>query len=194
MKITAFAYLIILDGVLWALGVWLLIRLFRHPSRGTLLAFNSVAMANIMGLLSLAVLSVLLFIDTATRGGDTLTLTILALNVSFDLVGCSFFGCCWLYIRRRFRVVPSQIAGAGELSCVRCGWHTHHTSFMHGIDYCMSKVQCQQCGRFTKVESRGANGPQPMKCDCGGNLSREGPLFCPSCRSKIMIYHMEYIT
>ena len=33
-----------------------------------------------------------------------------------------------------------------------------------------------------------------LVCDCGGQLSRDKTIFCPKCKSKRLIYDMEYIT
>ncbi len=52
--------------------------------------------------------------------------------------------------------------------------------------------QCQKCGKFVVVEF--PVNPNMMKCDCGGELSREASVFCPECKSKNVSYRRGFIT
>tara|TARA_Y100000589_G_scaffold175292_1_gene166375 strand:+ start:2601 stop:2831 length:231 start_codon:yes stop_codon:yes gene_type:complete len=54
-------------------------------------------------------------------------------------------------------------------------------------------LQCLECGQFENLEGYDRV-PRKGKCQCGGKLSREVPVFCPTCKSKNMNYSMRYIT
>ncbi|TEA79317.1 hypothetical protein [Allopusillimonas ginsengisoli] len=89
----------------------------------------------------------------------------------------------------------SQMPGAGIICCLDCCYKQHIVSFTHGakLSDCASGYQCQSCGILTK---RGGCLDEVIEggCECGGTLSREHTIFCPKCRSKEVIYQMEYIT
>ena len=94
----------------------------------------------------------------------------------------------------------SLMGGAGTLHCSDCGFKQRITSFTHGITSgpeasCDEGFQCLSCGKFVSVHRAGNPSVTPVpRCECGGELSREHSLFCPTCRSNELHYKLEYIT
>lgn len=86
----------------------------------------------------------------------------------------------------------SILGGAGDVSCRDCGHGERITSFLHGLDWSASGYQRQQCGKLHVIDNARSM-PAPAPCDCGGTLSREDVLFCPSCRSTKLVYEMRII-
>lgn len=90
-----------------------------------------------------------------------------------------------------------KIGGAGTINCKNCSFNQDIISFIHGFSgdepTSNSGFQCQQCGKFHAIEQDMENS-QSKLCTCGGNLSRNEPLFCPVCKSTDLEYDMQYIT
>lgn len=89
-----------------------------------------------------------------------------------------------------------HVGGSGTIHCNTCGFSEKFIGFLHGFgpnSWNSSGFQCQACGKFHGVEYD-MNNSKGRKCECGGDLSREKPIFCPECKSKNMHYDMEYIT
>lgn len=72
----------------------------------------------------------------------------------------------------------------GRLICVRCYSEAEIVASSDGL-HARDGVQCQGCGKFASVPSGEA---ELGRCDCGGELSRDCVLFCPSCRSAEVEY------
>lgn len=86
--------------------------------------------------------------------------------------------------------------GAGLIKCGDCGFNQEIVSFLHwldGGDGTLSGFQCRACGKFHEAKNS-LGVPEGMKCECGGELSRDKPLFCPTCKSKKVSYKLSYIT
>jgi len=93
------------------------------------------------------------------------------------------------------RLSLRQLGGEGPLSCMACGWTDRIMVFVHGHfgePSGVLEMQCLACGRFQGVSL--ADAENPGLCRCGGSLSRDHTLFCPSCRGTELRYHMEVIT
>ena len=88
----------------------------------------------------------------------------------------------------------SRMGGAGEIACRDCGFREEITSFMHGFTSGPEASadegrQCLQCGKFRTVHLQGNSPVDSLpRCECGGELSRDHFLFCPTCRSKNLSY------
>ncbi|MEI6083553.1 MAG: hypothetical protein WCS70_04555 [Verrucomicrobiota bacterium] len=96
----------------------------------------------------------------------------------------------------------SLCGGSGSLHCKACGWADSVTCFLHGLikrskdgigrkETCLYGYQCQSCGEFSE---RKESPPESECANCGGELSRDKPLFCPKCKSRAVRYTMGYIT
>jgi superfamily II DNA helicase RecQ len=89
----------------------------------------------------------------------------------------------------------SGMGGFGRISCCECSFSEKNTSFLHGLRSAdgtrtSSKgYQCVDCGEFAAVAPE-----DDLLCKCGGNLSREHLLFCPTCKSTKLTYKMIFIT
>lgn len=92
----------------------------------------------------------------------------------------------------------SYMGGHGTVICQDCDHSEEVTSFIHGFDASSSGFQCQGCGKFSSISSeelaKANQLPKNLLCECGGNLEREKVIFCPNCKSKNLIYEMQYIT
>lgn len=89
-----------------------------------------------------------------------------------------------------------KMGGAGIIKCNDCNFNQEIISFLHGFgpnSWNNSGFQCQECGKFHEIEYD-MNNSNGKLCECGGNLSREKPLFCPNCKSTNIEYMMSYIT
>jgi superfamily II DNA helicase RecQ len=89
----------------------------------------------------------------------------------------------------------SGMGGFGRISCCECSFSEKNTSFLHGLrsadgNRTSSKgYQCVDCGEFAAVAPE-----DDLLCKCGGNLSRDHLLFCPTCKSTKLTYKMMFIT
>lgn len=88
------------------------------------------------------------------------------------------------------------IAGIGDFFCRNCTYSRGLTSAIHGFmgknNYLVA-FQCQECGNFTTI-SNDLDNENGRLCTCGGQLSRDKPIFCPQCKSKDVEFSMNIIT
>ena len=82
-----------------------------------------------------------------------------------------------------------HMGGQGTISCYDCGYKSEIVSFLHGVNNAVSGYQCQGCGSFQSLKTI-----KPLTCSCGGELSRDKPIFCPQCKSKNMEYWCSILT
>jgi hypothetical protein len=90
----------------------------------------------------------------------------------------------------------SRGSGAGIIICDDCGNNYNIICFTHGgsSHFCATQTfQCQKCGKLVNHTSEGELST-PNNCECGGEMSREEPVFCPICKSKNVQYRMKYMT
>ena len=81
-----------------------------------------------------------------------------------------------------------RMGGEGIIRCIDCDYSERIVSFLHGFgEWSSTGFQCQKCGRFHAIDD-GKENAKLIKCECGGSLEREKPLFCPKCQSKILLY------
>ena len=98
----------------------------------------------------------------------------------------------WKYSRRLY---SSRCNGASIVKCKVCGHQEKVICGIHhlGGDSYKLGYQCQKCGKHY-----GLLDPYKLKkltrCYCGGKLSRNKPLFCPECGSRIVTYQLKYLT
>ena len=85
------------------------------------------------------------------------------------------------------------MGGQGTISCYDCGYKEDIVSFLHGVNNAVSGYQCQGCGSFQSLNDS-QRAAKPLTCSCGGELSRDKPIFCPQCKSKNMGYRCTIIT
>lgn len=95
--------------------------------------------------------------------------------------------------QRSFR----QMGGAGDIVCRACGHEERIVSLLHGSEesgcgWSVVGYQCQRCWGFVKVQG-GAN-EGPLRCQCGGELSRDETVRCSACGSGDASYHLRMIT
>lgn len=92
----------------------------------------------------------------------------------------------------------TQIGGAGNLSCLECDFEKEIVSFLHGFEVnsiSSTGYQCEKCGDLKAIEGVYSNLINTKTiCKCGGELSRDNPIFCPVCKGKKLKYTMRYIT
>jgi len=92
----------------------------------------------------------------------------------------------------------SNISGVGILTCKTCSHSEKITSAVHGYTdedepWSLCSYQCQGCGKFHKVSNEMEKAGSVL-CECGGELTREKPVFCPQCKTFELSYKMSYIT
>jgi DNA-directed RNA polymerase subunit M/transcription elongation factor TFIIS len=85
-----------------------------------------------------------------------------------------------------------DMGGAGTFHCNECGHEEEIVSFLHVGRWNNTGFQCQDCGKFHEIEYDMDN-LKEKKCECGGVLDKEKPLFCPKCKTKNVSYRMNYI-
>lgn len=88
-----------------------------------------------------------------------------------------------------------EMGGAGDIVCRACGHNERIVSFLHGAEesgWYVAGYQCQRCWRFSKVQGDANEGP--LRCQCGGELSRDETVRCPACGSAGVSYHLRMIT
>ncbi len=92
----------------------------------------------------------------------------------------------------------NYMGGHGTVICKDCDHLEEVTSFIHGSKSSSSGFQCQGCGKFSSINSEQLNKANELEknliCECGGILDRGKIIFCPNCKSKNLIYQMQYIT
>lgn len=110
----------------------------------------------------------------------------------------------WLRRNRESRLKAgltfSAIGGTCNIHCSECAFSERITSFTHGYAdngerNCYEGRQCLSCGKFDVIYGQG----EPIRreerpCECGGTLSRDHKLFCPSCRTQSLSYTPGAIT
>lgn len=93
-----------------------------------------------------------------------------------------------------------ECGGAGNFICRDCGYKEKITSHLHGFTRDTNEAswtsgfQCQTCGTFQTRTSTPSKSVIDLKCECGGQIENEKPLFCPKCRSFDVEYHLTFIT
>ena len=100
------------------------------------------------------------------------------------------------HIDKDNRLYFCKMAGAGKIKCNVCDYEAEIISFLHGHGsnkWSNTGFQCQKCGKFHHIKND-LNNSRGKKCECGGNLEREKPLFCPKCKTMEMSYDFSYIT
>jgi len=87
-----------------------------------------------------------------------------------------------------------RISGHGALTCRVCGYNQELTAFIHGRDNWRKEgIQCQGCHALYAIESDERESLD-FACHCGGELSRNEPICCPVCKSRLLEYRMKYMT
>ncbi|CCG53713.1 Protein of unknown function [Flavobacterium indicum GPTSA100-9 = DSM 17447] len=82
------------------------------------------------------------------------------------------------------RLTFSKMGSIGEFSCLKC----YHTEMVASYTRLSEGYQCQSCGKFHNIE-RSVELPT---CNCGGELERNKPLFCPKCKSFSVKFSLKY--
>lgn len=87
--------------------------------------------------------------------------------------------------------------GAGRIVCHECESETPVTVFMHGSGTAHADnetgFQCQTCWQFSTIQN--ADGwSDSYTCQCGGRLSRDAIIRCPSCQSTEIDYICQEVT
>lgn len=86
-----------------------------------------------------------------------------------------------------------KMGGAGKVTCSDCNTGNEVVSFLHNMDaWSNTGFQCQTCGQFHEIVNW--KDGVTNNCNCGGNLERDEPIFCPKCKSNNVAYRMSYIT
>lgn len=85
------------------------------------------------------------------------------------------------------------MGGKGTFKCSECNFQQEIVSFLHGANWNNTGYQCQECGKFHEIILDMDNFKK-MKCECGGKLDRDRPLFCPECKTSNVFYRMSFIT
>jgi hypothetical protein len=87
--------------------------------------------------------------------------------------------------------------GGGIIRCPGCGYEEEINGSTHGfgdpVEF-FDGYQCQICGKFHTVTICGNENIILYKCDCGGELSRDKPIFCPKCKARDVSYQWTYMT
>ncbi len=99
----------------------------------------------------------------------------------------------------------SRIGGVGDIACKKCFHSEEVIGFLHGTtqsdddspstedsEWEKTGFQCQKCGKFHSIHCDMSNSKN-KKCECGGDLKRDKPLFCPRCNSFDVSYSMNFI-
>lgn len=91
-----------------------------------------------------------------------------------------------------------HMGGCGLIYCRDCQHSEKVISFVHGINSSHSGFQCQSCGNITSLTGGGRGKANQYKesliCGCGGAFDRDKVIFCPQCKSRNLLYDMEFIT
>jgi hypothetical protein len=94
-----------------------------------------------------------------------------------------------------------RMGGVGQIHCRDCEYTEEIISLIHGLNeeggnWFREGTQCQSCGKFHFVDNDelDEHGKPSYQCECGGQLERWEPLFCPQCKSMRLRYWMEYMT
>lgn len=87
-----------------------------------------------------------------------------------------------------------SVSGGGIIHCHGCGYSEEIVGFVHGGVWYSEGYQCKSCGKFGEVEYLGDGKYSSKNCRCGGELSREKPIFCPICKTHDVSYQLKYLT
>jgi hypothetical protein len=87
-----------------------------------------------------------------------------------------------------------RMGGFGTIRCLDCDFIQDIVSFLHGINSCETGYQCQRCGKFHALVENDLHLDANKQCNCGGDLDRERPIFCPKCKTTHVAYKLKYIT
>jgi len=63
----------------------------------------------------------------------------------------------------------------------------------HGVNWDNTGYQCQKCGKFHEIENE-RNKSKRKKCEYGGKLGRDKPIFYPECKTTNVSYQLIIIT
>ena len=98
----------------------------------------------------------------------------------------------WKYSRRLYL---SRCNGVGIIECKACGYQERIICSIHHLrgDFYKLGYQCQKCGKHYAILNPYKH-KKLIRCYCGGKLSRYNPVFCGECCSKIVTYHLKYLT
>ena len=91
----------------------------------------------------------------------------------------------------------ARMPGGGNVTCHACGHVESVTSSLHGFGtepWIQKDHQCLNCRAFVTVTIPFVGAASPERCDCGGELTREGILKCPACGSEDIGYCLRFIT
>jgi hypothetical protein len=93
----------------------------------------------------------------------------------------------------------SQLHGAqGHIYCLNCAYiHLINVNWFKwnlrdGKPGIRTSYQCLCCGAFCNVDM--LQGEEVAACACGGILSQDHELFCPTCKSKELQYKAHFFT
>jgi DNA-directed RNA polymerase subunit M/transcription elongation factor TFIIS len=104
----------------------------------------------------------------------------------------------WDIIQNRSFIYFNDTHGGGTIKCHGCGHSEEIISYSHGFKEPLPFTrgfQCQNCGRFHKIQFLGSRMITPyLRCSCGGELSNTKPIFCPRCKARDVFYRCEYVT
>ena len=99
--------------------------------------------------------------------------------------------------RKDPRLYFFKMGGVGVLKCQSCGLmqevisHVHNHAIELENSWSCKGCQCMDCGKYTTLSS---DESRDKVCECGGELSREKPVFCSRCKSYELKYRRDYIT
>jgi hypothetical protein len=92
------------------------------------------------------------------------------------------------------RIYFWKLGGSGIFHCHDCNFEKEIVTFLHGAKgWNVTGYQCQECGDFHNIE-RDSNNKAERRCDCGGILKKDNPIFCPNCRSFHVGYDVRIMT
>jgi hypothetical protein len=87
--------------------------------------------------------------------------------------------------------------GGGIIQCHGCGYKEEINCSTHGFGEpaeFYDGYQCQLCGKYHTITTYGNEITNLEKCECGGVLSRENPIFCPKCKVHDVSWQWTYMT
>jgi hypothetical protein len=87
----------------------------------------------------------------------------------------------------------TRMGGKGIIKCLECNFEQEIVSFLHGVNWDSTGYQCQKCGKFHEIECESKRWRR-KRCECGGKLERDKPIFCPECKTSRVTYRLKKIT
>jgi hypothetical protein len=92
------------------------------------------------------------------------------------------------------RIYFWKLGGSGIFYCHDCNFEKVIVAFLHGAKgWNLTGYQCPECGKFHEIKCD-SNNLAERKCDCGGTLRKDKPIFCPNCRSFHVGYDVQIMT